>query len=160
MATIKNRDNNKKFKTYMETSVNNKCKAFTSLEQSRKLAEILPIESADIAWCNSSIKGINYTDSWHAELKTPIEIESIFNKAVGPDWETWWSIIPCWSLAALLNYLKSKNKFPEIKELSDGCFKLTTFIWDGKNSIQFSIADNLVDACYEMILKLHKEKLI
>lgn len=30
----------------METSVNNKCKAFTSLEQSRKLAEILPLESA------------------------------------------------------------------------------------------------------------------
>ena len=32
----------------METSVNNKCRAFTSLEQSRKLAEILPLESADM----------------------------------------------------------------------------------------------------------------
>lgn len=36
----------------METSVNNKCKAFTSLEQSRKLAEILPVESADTKYCN------------------------------------------------------------------------------------------------------------
>lgn len=32
----------------METRVDNKCKAFTSLEQSRKLAEILPLESADM----------------------------------------------------------------------------------------------------------------
>ena len=34
----------------METSVNNKCKAFTSLEQSHKLAEILPVESADMCF--------------------------------------------------------------------------------------------------------------
>ncbi len=30
------------------TSVNNKCKSFTSLEQSKVLAEILPLESADM----------------------------------------------------------------------------------------------------------------
>lgn len=34
----------------METSVNNKCRAFTSLEQSKKLANILPLESADMIY--------------------------------------------------------------------------------------------------------------
>lgn len=113
-------------------------KSYTDIKQSKKLAEILPIKSADMFWANGERPAV-----WN-------------NKDISLDDTD----IPAWSLAALLNYLKSKNKFPEIKELSDGCFKLTTFIWDGKNSIQFSIADNLIDACYEIILKLHKEKLI
>ena len=32
----------------MESNINKRYKSFTSLEQSKKLAEILPIESADL----------------------------------------------------------------------------------------------------------------
>ena len=42
----------------MEIRVDNKCKSFTSLKQSKKLAEILPLESADMYYeevCNLSI---------------------------------------------------------------------------------------------------------
>lgn len=112
-------------------------KICTSIEQSQKLVELgIDVNTADMIY--------NVFDVSYVRHGTPID-----------KYHT-----PAWSLAALLHYLKSKNKFPEIKELSDGRFKLTTFIWDGKNSIQFSIADNLIDACYEMILKLHEQKLL
>ncbi len=131
----------------MATNVN---KAFTDLEQSKKLAEILPIESADMFWqsnLNSSDRQylLNMGEKEYFNIEMNLEHCSI------GDYD-----IPCWSLAALFNYLKSKNKFPDIKELSDGRFKLTTFIWDGKKSFQVFIADNLVDACYKLILKLHE----
>ena len=108
-------------------------KSYTDIEQSKKLAEILPLESADMYyWCGEDLRIGGH-------------------KAMDIDYD-----IPCWSLAALLNYLKSKNKFPDIKELGDGRFKLTTFIWDGKKSFQIFIANNLVDACYKLVLKLHE----
>lgn len=116
-------------------------KSYTDIPQSKKLAEILPIKSAD-----------NYY-SWHDEQYYIVNKDCPYPYSLKEK-------IPCWSLAALLNYLKSKNKFPEIGELSDGRFKLTTYIWDGENSIQVSIGDTIVDACYELILKLHKLNLL
>lgn len=117
-------------------------KSFTDISQSRKLAEFLPLESADMSYYHFVP---NLLPEGYCVSLEKVEYETD---------------IPCWSLAALLNYLKSKNKFPEIKELSDGRFKLTTYIWDGKNSIQFSIGDSLIDACYEMILKLNEMKML
>lgn len=119
-------------------------KSYTDIEQSKNLAKILPLESADMSYRPYREEG--GVPDYQATL-CPHRFAS-------------WIGIPCWSLAALLNYLKSKNKFPEIKELSDGRFKLTTFIWDGKDCIQVSIRDTIVDACYEMILKLHKLNLL
>lgn len=43
-------------------------KSYTDLEQSKKLAKILPLESADMHYNNASIKGINYVDEYRAEL--------------------------------------------------------------------------------------------
>ena len=117
-------------------------KAYTSLEQSQMLAEILPLESADMFWLV-----LGNTPRVHV-LTEPLSNYS--------QWESY----PCWSLSALLDYLKSKNKFPEIKELGDGRFKLTTYIWDGKDCIQVSIGDSIVDACYEIIIRLHELNLL
>lgn len=120
-------------------------KAFSDLEQSKKLAEILPIESADMHW--QKIYDENHLLSDYRIELLPFRLYS----GLG---------VPAWSLAALLNYLKSKNKFPEIKELSDGRFALTTYIWDGEDCIQNSIGVTIVDACYEMIIKLHELNLL
>lgn len=142
-------------------------KSFTDISQSKKLTEILPIDSADMTWCNSSIKGINYTDSWHAELKTPIEIETIFNNAFGSDWKTWWSTIPCWSLAALLSVIPQEIFDGEyVINITEGCDDRWVLTYDHCENRHHSYyglssgADNLVDACYETILKLHEQKLI
>ena len=68
-------------------------KSYTDLEQSKKLAEILPIESADMFWPNAPITVPCIKDG------NPMGVN-----------------IPCWSLAALLelmpgvNFYKSGNK--------------------------------------------------
>jgi len=114
-------------------------KSYTDLEQSKKLAEILPLESADMYYTPPLIKG--HTDYIpHLKRKLPID----------------WGIeqaIPCWSLAALLNVLPPIHHLKPILDLEE-------------NSIQYSgidiyvKADNPVDACYEVILKLHELNLL
>lgn len=126
-------------------------KSYTDIEQSKKLAEILPIESADMAWCNNSIKGINYTDKYSANLYTVKEMKDTFDKAL-VGWDKYWELIPCWSLTALLNVI------------SNYCLQTTAdrtvFVVceNSKKCIISGTYDNPVDACYEMIIKLHKLK--
>lgn len=136
-------------------------KAYTDIEQSKKLAEILPLESADMAWCNNSIKGVNYTDEYSANLYTVKEMQECFDKALN-GWDKYWELIPCWSLAALLNIL------PDTITSNDGiAFKLNI----KKNIIEYSNpslyliyksvkSDNIVDACVEMIEKLYELKML
>lgn len=116
-------------------------KAFTDINQSKKLAEILPIDSADMYY--------PYDLDANKLLSIPI---------VKDDYSM--PCIHCWSLAALLEILRKKDRFPEINEKAKDDFILKTYIWDGKTSIQFSEGDTLVDACYELILKLYKHKLL
>lgn len=129
----------------METSVNNKCKAFTSLEQSRKLAEILPIESADMVYIKHSTSS---NQDWRFDDDIP---PMILGKISIKDMTV--EVLPCWSLAALLSVLPKIHKLKPILDLEE-------------NSIQYSgvdlyvIGENLVDACYEMILKLHELDLV
>lgn len=126
-------------------------KSYTDIEQSRKLAEILQPESADMAWCNNSIRGVNYTDKFSANLYTTKEMQECFDKALN-GWDKYWELIPCWSLTALLRELpdimlgKDKDGYVVMAEtMGSG---LTTF------------ASNPIDACVEMIIKLHEQKLL
>ena len=119
----------------METSVNNKCKAFTSLGQSKKLAEILPLESADMSY-------------QHFVPEFGLEGYCISLDAVEYDDD-----IPCWSLAALLGVLPEGTRL--LKSATDNtchcdCPKGNIDKW----------FDNPVDACYELILKLHELNLL
>ena len=79
-------------------------KAYTDIEQSKKLVEILPLESADMCWCNSSVKGVNYTDEFTVHTHTAKELKEVFD-GVFNHWDKYWELIPCWSLAALLDLL-------------------------------------------------------
>lgn len=105
-------------------------KSYTDIEQSKKLADILPLESADMYyWCGEDLRVGGY-------------------KAIDIDYD-----IPCWSLAALLSVLPKIHKLKPILDLEE-------------NSIQYSgtdvyvVADNPVDACYEVIIKLNKLNLL
>ena len=123
-------------------------KSHTDLEQSKKLTEILPLETADCFWDYDDLQKYHRI-SW---------FEEGYNKdsQLRPNENN----ICAWSLAALLGYLKRRNRFPEIIELSDGRFKLSTYVWDGEYGIQDSIRNTIVDACFELILKLHKLELL
>lgn len=140
----------------METSVNNKCRAFTSLEQSKKLADILPLESADMVYIATADDYIGDT-LYTAEIKSEIYISE-------DDAER---IINCWSLAALLNVIPQEIFDGEyIINITEGCddrWVLTYDHYENRNHSYFGLAtgaDNLIDACYEMILKLNKLNLL
>lgn len=105
-------------------------KSFTSLEQSRRLGKFLPNESADM-----------YYREWKRDTKN-IRIAN-----VGTADE---SDLPCWSLAALLNILPSSTT----DSSNDHHYRLHCM------GIFTEWYDNPIDACVEMILKLHKLKIL
>ena len=111
-----------------------KIKAYTDLEQSKKLAEILPLESADMYWWSS---GKRYY------------IESIddgdFNEREGH--------VRAWSLAALLDILP--NGIVMNKDSQNGRYHFSS-----KYVRTYVTADNPIDACVAMIEKLHELNLL
>jgi len=111
-------------------------KSFTDIQQSRKLAEFLPLESADMLFQLGEDK---YADSIRVPL-TKKHWEQMM-----PD------INPCWSLAALLKVIS--NIFKYNLDYNGISFILTVGDFEVSNIIA-------VDACYEMILKLHKFNLL
>ena len=122
----------------METSVNNKCKAFTSLEQSKKLAKILPLESADMGWnvfVDDSIRCLPI-DDWDLVKDGSGNVKFYY----------------AWSLAALLGVLP----YPSLHKTFSG-WRCDSYNKEGKSCILGGLSDNPVDACVEMILKLNEE---
>ena len=135
-------------------------KAYTDINQSKKLAEILPLESADMHYNNASFKGINYVSTYKVELMDYNAAQKVLSMFTNPFLE----IIPCWSLAALLDTLKDFN--PDIMFLRGTTFwheaRLTN-VWrlsTSSRDVEDAYADNQVDACYEMILKLKERDLL
>ena len=118
-------------------------KSYTDLEQSKKLAEILPLKSADMYyWCGEDLRIGGY-------------------RAMNIDYD-----IPCWSLAALLNIL------PVSCDDGQHCLALINHNpnekteWlcayedDKGNLMMECYADSQIDACVAMIEKLHERKML
>ena len=122
-------------------------KSYTDLEQSKKLAEILPVEGADMFIADVFLKeeqthsyNFHFLTTWgHKNFD---ELKERENKFV--------QFIPCWSLAALLNVLPSSTL-----DSSDNhryrfrCMERYTEWYD-----------NAIDACVAMIERLHELKML
>jgi hypothetical protein len=122
----------------METSVNNKCRAFTSLEQSKKLAKILPLESSDMVFVHTTdLEGDEHYD-----------IDFRKNQPLFED------DVCAWSLAALLGVLPEIQGGKPVIALDDN------YITYPHMSDLHTKADNSVDACYEMIIRLNELNLL
>ena len=118
-------------------------KSYTDLEQSKKLAEILPLESADMEYMflkedNSKVSNIPF-------VKDDDE----------PEWpnDSAYDFIPCWSLTALLNVLDR------------GALFITPQGWACQSYINLKAItsdhhSNPIDVCYEIILRLHELKML
>jgi hypothetical protein len=115
-------------------------KAYTDLEQSKKLEEILPLESADMYY--------DYDFQKH-ECCAMIMDEQFDDTCVR-----------AWSLAALLEQLEGRNFVKLEIKYDDGQYYL--FYVDDRGSIDMKTKhyNNLIDACYEMIIKLHEQNLL
>ena len=119
-------------------------KSFTDIEQSRKLAEFLPIESADMAYIASATDD-NGETLYTAEYKSEIIIHE------SDDY------INCWSLAALLGILS----FPALRyDIEDGEGGWIVSCENNDKEYLSYYRDNPVDTCYEMILRLHSNQLL
>lgn len=108
-------------------------KSYTDLEQSKKLAEILPLESADM---------------YYPLMEDNIPCEKAYSKdgeyLPGED-------IECWSLAALLDVLP----YPSLHK-TYRAWRCDTYNEAGYVKNIGEETDNPFDACYEMIIKLHE----
>ena len=112
-------------------------KSYTDLNQSKKLAEILPLESADMYYCY----GMNiHTKGWSFD-STPTIIDNSNRIDIHAD-------IPCWSLTALLDVLKEGAL-----DFANSRFRVYS------NGVT-KYMDNPIDACYEMILRLNELNLL
>lgn len=107
-------------------------KSYTDLEQSKKLAEILPIESADMYYSKHNTIHAN-------TLYGSCDIQ-YFNIH---------GYIPCWSFATLLDVLPKSLIYTPNQALDGYCCK--NIMHDLE-----TYGDNPIDACYEMIIKLHE----
>lgn len=122
-------------------------KSYTDIEQSKKLAEILPIESADM-----------YFEPAVGFCTEPSEIRVGNIKYAHP------KSVPCWSLGALLGLIPKRiNDYNVLRiDISVNVF----VIWYDEigygvnNDLPNITAKSAVDACYEMILKLHEQNIL
>jgi hypothetical protein len=100
-------------------------KVYTDISQSKKLAEILPLESADMYYD---------IDSYGIQTTPEVLITSVVRK----------KDIPCWSLAALYSILPTFT----LDSSDDKYFRIHCC---NKFSEWYN---NPIDACVEMIIKL------
>ena len=110
-------------------------KSYTDIEQSKKLVEILPIESADMFYRDN---GIDVKLMWEHNA------QKVTN--------------PCWSLAVLLNVLPNGTDI--IKEEADTENERYMCTVGINDDIISTFANNPVDACVAMIEKLHNLKML
>ena len=114
-------------------------KSYTDISQSKVLAKILPIESVDMYYLYGDEADMQFGSGCYEEIE-------------------YWSKgkprpvdIPCWSLAALLEYLAA-NFNADIKYLDN--------YWELDCRVIASYNKNLVDACVAVIEKLHEQKFL
>lgn len=135
-------------------------RSYTTIEQSKVLAKILPLKSADMIWVLANpdlpmIRVIAYEDSEKSK---------------------YYEILPAWSLATLLNVLPNEintnNMFEchyqiDIRKYDGGNNTTLYQIAYGNNSgfsgswhdmINTGEKENLIDCCVQMIIKLHELK--
>ena len=132
-------------------------KSFTDLEQSRKLANILPLESADMYYQYVLPKSDKIKHN--PEIGNPINALEWYNKGYvfsGKEPITMDEFcVPCWSLTALLGVL------PKTIDHETLFIETSPALWHiGYRNVYTARTDNPVDACYKLITKLYEEKLI
>lgn len=130
-------------------------KSYTDLEQSKKLAEILPIESADMCYikhASSDNPNWEFNEDFPPMILGNVPINEITAET-----------LPCWSLAALLGVLPKEIVYDK------NMVFLEFHAWENSleyvNNADYTLYvtknyDNPVNACVDMITKLHELNLL
>lgn len=125
-------------------------KSFTNVEQSKKLAEILPTESADMHYWKRTWKENDYAISVGHSKKLQEGFES---KCI--------EYIPCWSLAALRACLPPGISIDGILYVfeSHNTFDdewVYEYKFEDISAPLYNKSKNEIDVCYEMIIKMYE----
>lgn len=130
---------------------------YTDNFQSMKLAEILPIKSADMCLTFAN-------NMWNPVCDKAEDIYQLQKDCYKPDYtkddyvdfdEFEPKVIPAWSLSALLSLMIC----PRLEEYIKGIWHLTTFTDETlRTPIEIQDCKDPIDACVAMIEKLHKLK--
>lgn len=126
-------------------------KAYTDLEQSRKLAEILPLESADMKWY-----------FWKSEIDAPKLPTFGYSKDAAENYKSTEAVyLPCWSLTALMNFIESLGKV----EINFNCSSNKYWVNVHFESIgsfcqDHELYDSKIDALIAIIEKLKSRNLL
>ena len=128
-------------------------KAYTDLEQSKKLAIFLTPDSADMEYLT-----IKKTGSFIGTVPFVKDDSEVENSAYSHTYNR----IACWSLAALLSVLPTFDD-RNAEFCKDIRYDKWHVYYHGTATlsvIDTERYDNLIDAAYEMIIKLHKLNLL
>ena len=117
-------------------------KSYTDIEQSKKLAEILPPGSSDMYYHNR----VDIPDNFPLPIEWKRDLPLLSQE------------IPCWSLSALLELLD----YPQLSKDKLGNEKVGWMVSVYPDNCRYDSrwCDNSIDACYEMIIKLHEQELL
>ena len=121
-------------------------KGYTDLSQSKKLAEILPLESADMYIYKNIFFGALSCFNGTTQVGEYVKLTDKENKAY-----------PCWSLAALLGIIRKTIGYT-IYGVND--VYISCELGDKPWQVETQTYDNEVDAAYEMIIKLHEQNIL
>lgn len=119
-------------------------KSYTDLEQSKILKDILPMESADMRY---------HTISKYNQYPCDEIVYTIYFGSPSSD------DIPCWSLAALLEIIRKPTAVDLLID-GRGCRCHCRDKHEGKFYGTDDYCDTPIDACIEVILKLHELKIL
>lgn len=126
-------------------------KNYTDIEQSKKLAEFLPIESADMRY--GYIAPYEYSDRMFDGGYDEIPYPKDFLKR-NPNFseDEYDGSLPCWSLGALISLLPKRYC---LETLDNGTYVCYNFL-----SQYEKFGKTPIDAVYSMIVFLKEEKII
>ena len=124
-------------------------KSYTDIEQSKKLAEILPLETADMFY--DGVQDLYKEKVYNIPINgSSISVRTrhtFTKKAIKAN-----LLLPCWSLAALLGVLYDAH----LKKYVYGGITKYYVTLLGNRQYNSMHHDNPVDACYEAIMKLQE----
>ena len=119
-------------------------KSYTDIEQSKKLAKILPLESADM---------------WHHGFFNPSRMCKIEYNPPAPYHSVTHQLdCPCWSLAALLGIIRKTIGYALCGV--DNYVYMSCDLGNKPWKLETELYDNEVDACYQMIIRLNELNLL
>ena len=138
-------------------------KSYTDLKQTKKLTEFLPLESADMRY--GYIAPYDYSDRMYDGGYDDVPYPKDFFKKNPNFYEDEYDgSLPCWSLSALLNLIPKRIKDYNVLRIDVN--EISFAIWYDKigygvnNDLPNITMESAVDACVEMIIRLHEQKLL